>query len=75
MCMCLVCGLLAICVFVFIGYHYLVASSTDERIEYHKQDIDNQAAMSANEASDSSSVPASVMSKVDDVLVLSLIHI
>jgi len=69
-CVCLVCGLLATGVFVFLGYHYLLASSSsEEKVEYHQRtDIHYEAVRSAKKPL--SSVPASVMSKVDDVSVL-----
>jgi len=65
---CLVCGLLATCVFVFLAYRYLLASSTDTEAEHRAEK--KQAEMSSLKVSTSGSIPPGVLSKIDDVSVL-----
>jgi len=67
---CLVCGLLATCVFVFLAYRYLLSSSGETEVEH--QDllvIEKETKMSSSKVSDSGGIPASVLSGMSDVSV------
>jgi len=62
---CLVCGLVTTCIFVFLAYRYLTASSDVAEVEHGEQ-----SKMLSLKESDSGSIPAGVLSKVNDVTVL-----
>lgn len=81
---CLVCGLIATCVLAFVAYRYLLSSSGEAEIEHREQNVEyreqevehrektverKQAKPSTWKVSDASSVPGSVLSKVDAVKV------
>lgn len=56
---------------MFLGYRYLLSSSSESEVEqYQEQNIVQKQAQMSSKASSSGTIPANVLNKIDDVSVL-----